>query len=34
MFKGVKEMWEDYIKSGLEFRIDLMKLNDLYNKLN
>ena len=30
----LKEMWEDYIKSGLEFRIDLMKLNDLCNKLN
>ena len=30
----LKEMWEDYIKSGLKFRVDLMKLNDLCNKLN
>ena len=30
----LKEMWEDYIKSGLEFRVDLMKLNNLCNKLN
>lgn len=30
----LKEMWEDYIKSGLEFRVDLMKLNYLCNTLN
>ena len=30
----LKTMWEDYIKSCLEFRCNLMKLNHLCNKLN
>ena len=30
----LKTMWEDYIKSCLQFRCDLMELNDLCNKLN
>jgi len=30
----LKTMWDDYLKSGLEFRCDLMNLNNLCNKLN
>ena len=30
----LKTMWDDYIKCCLEFRCDLMVLNDLCNKLN
>lgn len=31
--KSLKQMWNDYLKSGLEFRCELLKLNELCNKL-
>ena len=29
----LKTMWNDYLKCGLEFRVDLLKLNDLCKQL-
>jgi hypothetical protein len=31
--ENLKNMWDDYLKSGMEFRFSLLKLNELCNKL-
>ena len=32
--ENLKQMWDDYLKGGLEFRCDLLKWKELCNKLS